>query len=221
MGPHVRPESSKNPSTRIFEEVPKRSGPERYSNHDATRFCKSRGSYDSEAAQPRGVVQHGRWLAGHCPGARSGRVQHVQLAPNSTAIAFDSARRRAPPSGGGRHCSAARAASSGDDLRRPTHCLTSPKGDLGASAMDCCHAPASARVRKQVSELFGARAIGRLALSRLCGERCRKTCCGAIVAAVHSFGTRQAHAGVTRCALPHASPCVPPLRPTPPPWHRL
>ena len=182
---------------------------------------KSGGSYDSEAAQPRGVVQHGRWLAGHCPGARSGRVQHVRLAPNSTAIAFDSARRRAPPSGGGRHCSAARAASSGDDLRRPTHCLTSPKGDLGASAMDCCHAPASARVRKQVSELFGARAIGRLALSRLCGERCRKTCCGAIVAAVHSFGTRQAHAGVTRCALPHASPCVPPLRPTPPPWHRL
>ena len=28
VGPHVRPESSKNPSTRIFEEVPKRSGPE-------------------------------------------------------------------------------------------------------------------------------------------------------------------------------------------------
>ena len=77
------------------------------------------------------MVQHGRWLAGHCPGARSGRVQHVRLAPNSTAIAFNSARRRAPPSGGGRHCCAARAASSGDDLRRPTHCLTSLKGDPG------------------------------------------------------------------------------------------
>ena len=38
----------------------------------------------------------------------------MRLAPNSTAIAFDSTRRRAPPSGGGRHCSAARAASSGD-----------------------------------------------------------------------------------------------------------
>eukprot|EP00964_Phaeocystis_antarctica_P085895 scaffold54320_cov36-Phaeocystis_antarctica.AAC.1 len=74
---------------------------------------KTRGSYDFEAAEPRVGGLEGRVRAGHGPGAETGRAQHVQLAPNSTAIAFDSARRRAPPSGGGRHCSALRAASDG------------------------------------------------------------------------------------------------------------
>ena len=145
----------------------------------------------------------------------------MQLAPNSTAIAFDSARRRAPPSGGGRHCSAARAASNGGDLRRPTHRSSTPKGGMDARAMGCCHAPACVRVRTQPPCLFCACAIGRPALSRPRGDRCRQTCVHAIVAAVRSFGTSPARcAGVTRCVLP-LTRCSAPHPCRPPPWHRL
>ena len=69
---------------------------------------------------------------------------------------------------------------------------------MGASATNCRHTPACVRVRAQVPCLYGAALQWWPALSRLCGARCRQTCCGATVAAVHSFETPHAHAGVTR-----------------------
>ena len=63
---------------------------------------------------------------------------------------------------------------------------------MDARAMGCCHAPACVRVRTQPPCLFCACAIGRPALSRPRGDRCRQTCVHAIVAAVRSFGTSPA-----------------------------
>ena len=122
----------------------------------------------------------------------------MQLAPNSTALAFDSARRRAAAACGQRNWSASGAASDVGDLRRPTHRLATREGGMGASATNCRHTPACVRVRAQVPCLYGAALQWWPALSRLCGARCRQTCCGATVAAVHSFETPHAHAGVTR-----------------------
>jgi hypothetical protein len=69
---------------------------------------------------------------------------------------------------------------------------------MDTSATNCRHTPARVRVRAQVPCLYGAALQWWSALSRLCGARCRQTCCGATAAAVHSFETTHAHAGVTR-----------------------
>ena len=122
----------------------------------------------------------------------------MQLAPNSTALAFDSARRRAAAACGRRNWSASGAASDVGDLRRPTHRLATREGGMGASATNCRHTPACVRVRAQVPCLYGAALQWWPALSRLCGARCSQTWCGATVAAVHSFETTHAHAGVAR-----------------------
>ena len=123
-------------------------------------------------------------------------------------------RRRAPL----QRCAAA---SDGGDLSSPTHRSSTPKGGMDARAMGCCHAPACVRVRTQPPCLFCACAIGRPALSRPRGVRCRQTCVHAIVAAVRSFGTSPARcAGVTRCVLP-LTRCSAPHPCRPPPWHRL
>ena len=97
------------------------------------------------------------------------------------------------------------AASDGDDLSSPTHRSSTPKGGMDARAMGCCHAPACVRVRTQPPCLSCACASGRPALSRPRGDRCRQTCCHAIVAAVRSFGTSPARCSHTRCSAPH--PC--------------
>ena len=112
--------------------------------------------------------------------------EHVQLAPNSTALAFDSARRRAAAACGRRNWSASGAASDVGDLRRPTHRLATREGGMGASATNCRHTPACVRVRAQVPCLYGAALQWWPALSRLCGARCSQTWCGATFAAVHS-----------------------------------
>ena len=112
-------------------------------------------------------------------------------------------RRRAPL----QRCAAA---SDGGDLSSPTHRSSTPKGGMDARAMGCCHAPACVRVRTQPPCLFCACAIGRPALSRPRGDRCRQTCFHAIVAAVRSFGTSPA-----RCRRHQVrSPTRVALRPT-------
>ena len=136
----------------------------------------------------------------------------MQLAPNSTALAFDSARRRAAAACGRRDWSASGAASDVGDLWRPTHRLATREGGMGTSATNCRHTPACVRVRAQVPCLYGAALQWWPALSRLCGARCRQTCCGATVAAVHSFETPHAHAGVARVrAFTRAQLCPSPV----------
>ena len=83
---------------------------------------------------------------------------------------------------------------------------------MGASATNRRHTPAHVRVRAQVPCLYGAALQWLPALSRLCGARCRQACCGATVAAVHSFETTHAHAGVARVrAFTRAQLCPTPL----------
>ena len=74
----------------------------------------------------------------------------MQLAPNSTALAFDSARRRVAAACGRRNWSASGTSSDVDDLRRPTHRLATREGGMGVSATNCRHTPACVRVRAQV-----------------------------------------------------------------------
>ena len=128
----------------------------------------------------------------------------MQLTPNSTALSFDSARRRAPAACGRRDWSASGAASDVGDLRRPTHRLAIREGVMDTSATNCLHTPACVRVRAQVPCLYGAALQWWPALSRLCGARCRQTCCGATVVAVHSSRRPTRTPASPGCALSRA-----------------
>ena len=80
-----------------------------------------------------------------------------------------------------------------------------PDASLGHSrgrhGCQCNELSPHARLRscpRAGSRLYGAALQWWPALSRLCGARCSQTWCGATVAAVHSFETTHAHAGVAR-----------------------
>ena len=185
---------------------------------EAHLSSKLRGSYDSQAAEPpvRGLPRaRERWALtgrrdrpGTACAARAelgGYCLRFRAPPRATIW------RRAPL----QRCGAA---SDGADLSSPTHRSSTPKGGMDARAMGCCHAPACVRVRTQPPCPRCACAIGRSALSRPRGDRCRQTCCHAIVAAVRSFGTSPA-----RCRRHQVrSPTRVALRPTHTalgPWH--
>ena len=73
---------------------------------------------------------------------------------------------------------------------------------MDTSATNCRHTPARVRLRAQVPCLYGTALQWWPALSRLCGARCRQTCCGATAAAVHSFETTGSGTSTTWAAMP-------------------
>ena len=111
------------------------------------------------------------------------------------------------------------AASDGHDLSSPTHRSSTPKGGMDARAMGCCHAPACVRVRTQ-PPCLPARAplVAQPSAGRAATVAARPASTQSSLLCAHSGLPRRA-AGVTRCVLPHALLCAPPI--PPPPWHCL